>query len=129
MGEHHKILLSNFFAQTEALMNGKKRHELKEQNVPEKLIPFKEFEGNKPTNSFLITKITPFTLGELIALYEHKIFVQGVIWDIYSFDQWGVELGKVLAKKILPELESHQKATSHDSSTNGLINAYKKLVM
>ena len=129
IGDHHKILLSNFFAQTEALMNGKKRHELKEQNVPEKLIPFKEFEGNKPTNSFLITKITPFTLGEMIALYEHKIFVQGVIWDIYSFDQWGVELGKVLAKKILPELESHQKITSHDSSTNGLINAYKKLTM
>ncbi len=129
MGDHHKILLSNFFAQTEALMNGKKRHELKDENVPEKLIPFKEFEGNKPTNSFLITKITPFTLGEMIALYEHKIFVQGVIWDIYSFDQWGVELGKVLAKKILPELESHQKITSHDSSTNGLINAYKKLTM
>jgi glucose-6-phosphate isomerase len=129
MGDHHKILLSNFFAQTEALMNGKKRHELKEQNVPEKLIPFKEFEGNKPTNSFLITKITPFTLGEMIALYEHKIFVQGAIWDIYSFDQWGVELGKVLAKKILPELEGHQRITSHDSSTNGLINAYKKLTM
>jgi len=129
MGEHHKILLSNFFAQTEALMNGKNRQELKEEKVPEKLIPFKEFEGNKPTNSFLITKITPFTLGELIALYEHKIFVQGVIWDIYSFDQWGVELGKVLAKKILPELESNRKITSHDSSTNGLINAYKKLAM
>ncbi len=129
MGDHHRILLSNFFAQTEALMNGKKRHELKAEKVPEKIIPFKEFEGNKPTNSFLITKITPFTLGEMIALYEHKIFVQGVIWDIYSFDQWGVELGKVLAKKILPELESHQKITSHDSSTNGLINAYKKLTM
>jgi glucose-6-phosphate isomerase len=129
MGEHHKILLSNFFAQTEALMNGKNRHELKDEKVPEKIIPFKEFEGNKPTNSFLITKITPFTLGELIALYEHKIFVQGVIWDIYSFDQFGVELGKILAKKILPELESHQKITSHDSSTNGLINAYKKLAM
>ena len=129
MGEHHKILLSNFFAQTEALMNGKKRHDLKDEKVPEKLIPFKEFEGNKPTNSFLITKITPFTLGEMIALYEHKIFVQGVIWNIYSFDQWGVELGKILAKKILPELESHQNVTSHDSSTNGLINAYKKLTM
>lgn len=129
MGEHHKILLSNFFAQTEALMNGKNRHDLKDEKVPEKLIPFKEFEGNKPTNSFLITKITPFTLGEMIALYEHKIFVQGVIWNIYSFDQWGVELGKVLAKKILPELESHQNVSSHDSSTNGLINAYKKLTM
>jgi glucose-6-phosphate isomerase len=128
MGEHHKILLSNFFAQTEALMNGKTKQELKAEGVPEKLIPFKEFDGNKPTNSFLITKITPFTLGELIALYEHKIFVQGVIWNIYSFDQWGVELGKKLAKNILPELENYEKVTSHDSSTNGLINAYKKLV-
>jgi glucose-6-phosphate isomerase len=128
MGDHHKILLSNFFAQTEALMNGKTKQELKAEGVPEKLIPFKEFDGNKPTNSFLITKITPFTLGELIALYEHKIFVQGVIWNIYSFDQWGVELGKKLAKNILPELENYEKVTSHDSSTNGLINAYKKLV-
>jgi glucose-6-phosphate isomerase len=127
MGEHHQILLSNFFAQTEALMNGRSKAELKAEKVPEKLIPFKEFEGNKPTNSFLITKITPFTLGELIALYEHKIFVQGIIWNIYSFDQWGVELGKQLAKKILPELENDAKITSHDSSTNGLINAYKKL--
>jgi glucose-6-phosphate isomerase len=127
MGEHHMILLSNFFAQTEALMNGRTKQELKAEKVPDKLIPFKEFEGNKPTNSFLITKITPFTLGELIALYEHKIFVQGIIWDIYSFDQWGVELGKQLAKKILPELETDVKITTHDSSTNGLINAYKKL--
>ncbi|HUZ58428.1 MAG TPA: glucose-6-phosphate isomerase [Hanamia sp.] len=127
MGEHHKILLSNFFAQTEALMNGKTRQQLQAENVPEKLIPFKEFEGNKPTNSFLITKITPFTLGEMIALYEHKIFVQGVIWNIYSFDQWGVELGKVLAKKILTELENNEKISSHDTSTNGLINAYKKI--
>jgi len=127
IGEHHAILLSNFFAQTEALMNGKTKQELRDEKVPEKLIPFKEFEGNKPTNSFLITKITPFTLGEMIALYEHKIFVQGVIWNIYSFDQWGVELGKVLAKKILPELENNKKITSHDSSTNGLINAYKRL--
>lgn len=128
LGDHHKILLSNFFAQTEALMNGKTIDQLKEENVPEKLIPFKKFEGNKPTNSFLITRITPFTLGEMIALYEHKIFVQGVIWNIYSFDQWGVELGKQLAKNILPELEDNSKVTSHDSSTNGLINAYKKIV-
>ncbi|MEO8720734.1 MAG: glucose-6-phosphate isomerase [Ginsengibacter sp.] len=127
MGDHHQILLSNFFAQTEALMNGKSREELKKENVPEALIPFKEFEGNKPTNSFLITKITPFTLGELIALYEHKIFVQGVIWNIYSFDQWGVELGKKLAKNILSELKDNSEITSHDSSTNGLINAFKKL--
>jgi glucose-6-phosphate isomerase len=127
-GEHHKILLSNFFAQTEALMNGKTKMQLQAENVPEELIPFKEFEGNKPTNSFLITKITPFTLGEMIALYEHKIFVQGVIWNIYSFDQWGVELGKQLAKKILPELENNGKVTTHDSSTNGLMNAFKKIV-
>ena len=128
VGDHHKILLSNFFAQTEALMNGKTTAELKNEKVPENLIPFKTFEGNKPTNSFLITKITPFTLGEMIALYEHKIFVQGVIWNIYSFDQWGVELGKQLAKQILPELEDNSKVTSHDSSTNGLMNAYKKIV-
>jgi glucose-6-phosphate isomerase len=127
MGAHHKILLSNFFAQTEALMNGKSREELIAEKVPESLIPFKEFTGNKPTNSFLITQITPTTLGELIALYEHKIFVQGVIWNIFSFDQWGVELGKQLAKKILPELEDNTKVTLHDSSTNGLINAYKEL--
>lgn len=127
MGEHHKILLSNFFAQTEALMNGKSKEELKQEKVPDVLIPFKEFEGNKPTNSFLVTKITPFTLGELIAMYEHKIFVQGVIWNIYSFDQWGVELGKQLAKSILPELENNDEITSHDSSTNGLINLYKKI--
>ncbi len=128
IGDHHKILLSNFFAQTEALMNGKSKQELKEENVPDELIPFKEFEGNKPTNSFLLTKITPFTLGSLIALYEHKIFVQGVIWNIYSFDQFGVELGKVLAKKILPELENNKPVTNHDSSTNGLINKYKQKV-
>ncbi|MBS1735483.1 MAG: glucose-6-phosphate isomerase [Bacteroidetes bacterium] len=127
MGDHHKILLANFFAQTEALMNGKSKKELQAEKVPEKLIPFKEFEGSKPTNSFLVTKITPFTLGELIAMYEHKIFVQGAIWNIYSFDQWGVELGKQLANKILPELDTNDKVATHDSSTNGLINAYKRL--
>ena len=127
IGEHHRILLSNFFAQTEALMNGKTREELIEEKVPEALIPFKEFEGNRPTNSFLVTKITPAVLGELIALYEHKIFVQGIIWNIYSFDQWGVELGKQLAQKVLPQLENDDEVTSHDSSTNGLINAYKNL--
>jgi glucose-6-phosphate isomerase len=129
MGDHHRILLSNFFAQTEALMNGKAREELLEEKVPDAIIPFKEFEGNKPTNSFLVTEITPTTLGELIALYEHKIFVQGIIWNIYSFDQWGVELGKQLAKKILPELQDDMDVSSHDASTNGLINAYKKLRM
>ncbi|MEI9807487.1 MAG: glucose-6-phosphate isomerase [Bacteroidota bacterium] len=133
VGDHHLKLLSNFFAQTEALMNGKTaeeaKAELEKQGLAaeqiEKLVPFKMFSGNRPTNSFLIKKITPFTLGQLIALYEHKIFVQGVIWNIFSFDQWGVELGKQLANKILPELESDETVTGHDSSTNGLINIYK----
>ncbi len=116
IGDHHQKLLSNFFAQTEALMNGA-THEN----------PYRVFEGNRPTNSFLVKQITPFTLGELIALYEHKIFVQGVIWNIFSFDQWGVELGKVLANKILPELLQEEKVTTHDSSTNGLMNAYKQM--
>ncbi len=127
MGDHHRILLSNFFAQTEALLNGKSAEELRAEKVDEKLIPFKTFEGNKPTNSFLLKEITPATLGELIALYEHKIFVQGIVWNIYSFDQWGVELGKQLAQKVLPELENDTTITNHDASTNGLINAYKKM--
>lgn len=132
IGEHHVILLSNFFAQTEALMNGKTEKQVAAelQNMDavqkEKLIPFKVFEGNRPTNSFLVKKITPYTLGSLIALYEHKIFVQGIIWNIFSFDQWGVELGKQLANKVLPELKNENKVSSHDASTNGLINAYKK---
>lgn len=135
IGDHHQKLISNFFAQTEALMNGKTEEEaqkeLEKQGLPmekiSKLLPFKMFAGNQPTNSFLIKKITPFTLGQLIALYEHKIFVQGVIWNIYSFDQWGVELGKQLANKVLPELEKEDTITSHDSSTNGLVNSYKKM--
>ena len=127
IGDHHAKLLSNFFAQTEALMNGKDDKELEKENVPGPLRPYKKFTGNRPTNSFLIKELTPFTLGQLIALYEHKIFVQGVIWNIYSFDQWGVELGKQLANRILPELENNQSVTSHDSSTNGLINAFKGL--
>jgi glucose-6-phosphate isomerase len=127
LGDHHPKLLTNFFAQTEALMNGKGKEELIAEGTKESLIPYKIFQGNRPTNSFLVKEITPFSLGELIALYEHKIFVQGVIWNIYSFDQWGVELGKQLANKILPELASDTPVTSHDSSTNGLINAYKKL--
>lgn len=117
-GDHHQKLLSNFFAQTEALMNGK------EVSDPPSI--YRVFEGNRPTNSFLLKEITPFTLGQLIALYEHKIFVQGVIWNIYSFDQWGVELGKALANKILPELENEDEIKTHDSSTNSLINWYKK---
>jgi glucose-6-phosphate isomerase len=133
-GDHHPKLLSNFFAQTEALMNGKSEAEVigeleQQGKSPEevaRLAPFKIFEGNRPTNSFLVKNITPFTLGQLIALYEHKIFVQGVIWNIYSFDQWGVELGKQLANKILPELEGSEPISGHDGSTNGLINAYKE---
>ena len=133
LGEHHNMLLSNFFAQTEALMNGKSREvvveELKKAGKTdaeiEKIAPFKEFEGNRPTNSILLKKITPRSLGSLIAMYEHKIFVQGIIWNIYSFDQWGVELGKQLAGKILPELKDDAEVSSHDSSTNGLINQYK----
>lgn len=131
IGDHHPKLLSNFFAQTEALMNGKTEQEATAElmNLSEderkKLVPFKVFEGNRPTNSFLIKEINPFELGKLIAAYEHKIFVQGVIWNIYSFDQWGVELGKQLANKILPELVSTEEVNSHDQSTNGLINQYK----
>jgi glucose-6-phosphate isomerase len=127
IGDHHVKLLSNFFAQTQALMNGKTKEELEAEKVPAALIPYKSFSGNRPTNSFLIKEITPFSLGELIALYEHKIFVEGVIWDIYTFDQWGVELGKQLAGKILPELQNADEVSSHDSSTNGLINAFKKI--
>lgn len=133
LGDHHPILLSNFFAQTEALMNGKTKEQViaelekegKSKEEIEKLAPFKVFEGNRPTNSILLKKVTPFSLGSLIAIYEHKIFVQGIIWNIFSFDQWGVELGKQLAKSILPELEGDQEVQSHDASTNGLINQYK----
>jgi glucose-6-phosphate isomerase len=133
LGQHHLILLSNFFAQTEALMRGKTadevRRELEKDGLTgealEKLVPHKVFTGNRPTNSILFPKLTPHALGMLIALYEHKIFTQGIIWDINSFDQWGVELGKQLAKAILPELEKPGKVTTHDSSTNGLINHFK----
>lgn len=134
LGEHHKMLLSNFFAQTEALMNGKTEEEVKAELVAAKkskeeidfLTPFKMFSGNRPTNSILVKKITPKTLGSLIAMYEHKIFVQGIIWNIFSFDQWGVELGKQLANKIYPELQNDWPVSNHDSSTNGLINQYKR---
>ncbi|WP_374950567.1 glucose-6-phosphate isomerase [Mucilaginibacter sp.] len=133
LGEHHNMLLSNFFAQTEALMNGKTEDEViaelknagKSDEEISHIAPFKVFEGNRPTNSILVKKITPRTLGSLIAMYEHKIFVQGIIWNIYSFDQWGVELGKQLAGKILPELKDNSPVNTHDSSTNGLINQYK----
>ena len=133
LGDHHEKLMANFFAQTEALMNGKTADEvdqelrgqgLKDAQINE-LKAYKVFEGNRPTNSILFKKLTPRTLGSLIAMYEHKIFVQGVIWNIFSFDQWGVELGKQLAKQILPELSNSEPINSHDSSTNGLINAFK----
>ncbi len=135
VGDHHPKLLANFFAQTEALMNGKSlataTAELKAAGKSEedikKLAPFKVFEGNRPTNSFLFKKLTPQVLGALIAIYEHKIFVQGVIWNIFSFDQWGVELGKQLANNILPELKGEEEVTSHDASTNQLINLYKEM--
>ena len=135
LGDHHPILLSNFLAQTEALMQGKTpseaRSELEAAGISgtqlERLVPAKTFHGNRPTNSFLYPKLTPEVLGALIALYEHKIFTQGVIWNVNSFDQMGVELGKQLAKKILPELSSETQVTSHDSSTNGLINTIKSL--
>ncbi len=135
IGEHHNILLSNFFAQTEALLNGKTKEEAIEELKRDgrsdeeirKLYPHKVFEGNRPTNSILFNKLTPRALGSLIVMYEHKIFVQGVIWNIFSFDQWGVELGKQLAKKILPELGDDKQVDSHDSSTNGLINTFKEM--
>ena len=135
IGDHHQKLLSNFFAQTEALMIGKTEEEVTEElgnaGMSAEDIGFQKsfraFDGNKPTNSILFKQLDPKTLGTLIAMYEHKIFVQGVIWNIFSFDQWGVELGKVLAKKILPELTSNDEISSHDSSTNGLINYFKRL--
>lgn len=133
LGNHHPILLSNFFAQTEALMNGKTEEEViaelqkagKSEAEIVALAPFKVFDGNRPTNSILLKKVTPYSLGSLIAMYEHKIFVQGIIWNIFSFDQWGVELGKQLAQKIQPELTDDKPVSTHDSSTNGLINQYK----
>ncbi|NJC87417.1 MAG: glucose-6-phosphate isomerase [Desulfuromonas sp.] len=134
-GEHHTLLLANFFAQTEALMNGKTAAEAEaelraagsSEDDIRRLLPYKVFAGNRPTNSILVKRITPRTLGSLIAMYEHKIFVQGVIWNIYSFDQWGVELGKQLAGRILPELRTDEPVTAHDASTNGLINAWKQM--
>ena len=135
LSDHHPKLLSNFFAQTEALMNGKTAAEVEaefrakgtdEASIAQ-LTPFKVFDGNRPTNSILFKTLTPRTLGSLLAMYEHKIYVQGIIWNVFSFDQWGVELGKQLANKILPELGGNEKVASHDSSTNGLINYYKSL--
>lgn len=136
LGDHHVKLLANFFAQTEALMNGKTADEVvaelkaagKTAEEIVRLTPFKVFEGNRPTNSILVKQIDPFMLGALVAMYEHKIFVQGVLWNIFSFDQWGVELGKQLANVILPELEHQEPVSGHDGSTNGLINTWKKMI-
>lgn len=135
IGDHHAKLLANFFAQTEALAFGKSKEQVEEEFLAKgkkheefaDLVPFKIFEGNRPTNSILFEKLTPKTLGALVAMYEHKIFVQGAIWNIFSFDQWGVELGKQLAGKILKELNGDDAVSSHDSSTNGLINAWKSM--
>ncbi|MBK9744619.1 MAG: glucose-6-phosphate isomerase [Saprospiraceae bacterium] len=135
VGKHHTLLMSNFFAQTQALMQGKTKEEViaefeKAGKKPEDympLVPFKVFEGNRPTNSILVKQLDPETLGMLIAMYEHKIFVQGVIWNIFSFDQWGVELGKQLAGKIIPELEKPEATHVFDASTNGLINTWKEM--
>jgi glucose-6-phosphate isomerase len=135
LGEQHEILLSNYFAQTEALMRGRTADEVRAELAAdgvsgerlELLTAARTFPGNRPTSSFLYPRLTPAVLGTLIALYEHKIFVQGVIWNVNSFDQWGVELGKVLAKAILPELAGDAPVSGHDASTNGLINAYKRM--
>lgn len=135
LSDHHEKLMANFFAQPEALLNGKSLEEVQAEMQKagntkaqtDRIAPFKVFEGNRPSNSILIQKMTPFNLGALIALYEHKIFTQGVIWNVFSFDQFGVELGKVLATSVLRELSSDDQVSSHDSSTNGLINEYKKM--
>ena len=131
MGRHHDILIANFLAQTEALMVGRTAEEVRAeleaagQGDREDLVAHRSFSGNRPTTSIMLDRVTPYRLGQLIACYEHKIFVQGIIWNINSFDQWGVELGKMLAKTILAELEQEGVVTSHDSSTNALINFYK----
>jgi len=128
IGRHHDILLANVFAQAEALAFGKTPEQVKAEGTPEWLVPHRVFEGNRPSNTILVDRLTPETLGKLVALYEHSVFTQGVIWNIDSFDQWGVELGKQLAQRIIPELESREKPTlAHDSSTNNLINQYRKL--
>jgi glucose-6-phosphate isomerase len=128
LGDHHDLLMSNFFAQTEALALGKTAAEVKADGVADAQVPHRTFEGNHPTNSILVKRLTPRSLGSLVALYEHKVFVQGTIWHINSFDQWGVELGKVLAKRIIPELESRDEPPlAHDSSTNALMRRYRAL--
>jgi glucose-6-phosphate isomerase len=128
LGRHHDILLANVFAQTEALAFGKTSEEVKAEGTVDALVPHRVFQGNRPSNTILAEWLTPETLGKLVALYEHSVFTQGAIWDVDSFDQWGVELGKVLAQRIIPELESETEPTlEHDSSTNNMIRRYRKL--
>jgi glucose-6-phosphate isomerase len=128
LGEHHDMLMANVFAQTEALAFGKTSEQVKQEGTPDWLVPHRVFEGNRPSNTILAARLTPETLGTLVALYEHSVFTQGVIWNIDSFDQWGVELGKVLAKRIISELKSKDEAKlTHDSSTNNLIRRYRQL--
>ncbi len=128
LGNHHDILLANVFAQSEALAFGKTAEEVKAEGTPDSLVPHREFEGNRPSNTLLLDRLTPAALGKLVALYEHSVFSQGTIWNVDSFDQWGVELGKVLAVHIIPELESETPTKlMHDSSTNALIRRYRTL--
>jgi glucose-6-phosphate isomerase len=128
IGRHHEVLMANFFAQTEALAFGKTEDEVRAEGTPEGIAPHRVFPGNRPTNTILAERLDPETLGKLVALYEHSVFVQGAIWNIDSFDQWGVELGKVLATRIIPELESAKDTQlKHDSSTNALIRRYRRL--
>jgi glucose-6-phosphate isomerase len=126
LGRHHDLLLSNVLAQAEALAFGRTAEEVKAEGTPDRLVPHKVFEGNRPSNMLLAERLTPETLGKLVALYEHSVFTQGVVWNINPFDQWGVELGKLLAQRIVPELEGEEEpALGHDSSTNALIRRYR----
>jgi glucose-6-phosphate isomerase len=126
LGEHHDLLISNVFAQGEALAFGRTPEEVREEGTPEETVPHRVMEGNRPSNTILVDRLTPRALGALVALYEHSVFTQGAVWDIDSFDQWGVELGKVLATRIVPELQSDtEPELSHDSSTNSLIRRYR----
>ena len=128
LGTHHDLLMANVFAQTQALAFGKTAEEVRAEGTPERLVPHRTFEGNRPTNTILAERLTPETLGALIALYEHSVFTQGTIWQIDSFDQWGVELGKVLATRIVPNLTSiAEPVLAHDSSTNALITRYRRM--
>jgi glucose-6-phosphate isomerase len=128
LGQHHDLLMANFFAQTEALAFGKPAEEVAAEGVPESLVPHRSFPGNRPTNTILAEALTPETLGKLVALYEHKVFVQGTLWNLNSFDQWGVELGKALAQRIAAELVSEaEPQLAHDGSTNALIRRYRRL--